>query len=88
MSLIYMKLRDRLKVQGFTCIEEREEGTIFNRDGYDKKIIVKESKDCRLRYSDEVRLFELWRLEELHPFIALKNGKFFDMLFNEVVSII
>ena len=85
---IYMDIKDRISRMGFEYIETREEGMVFKRSNYDKKIIIVESKDNRLKYELEVKLFEIWAKEEIHPFVALKNGKYYDLLFNELIDYI
>lgn len=81
-----MDLINRVESMGFELIDETPEGMIFKRNGIDKKIIVIECD--KLKFEEEVKLFKIWKEKEVHPFAALSNGKFFDLIFDEVIDII
>jgi len=81
-----MKLVDRITKMGFTLIEETPDGLVFKRDKYNKFIIVTEGD--KLKYEHEIRLFKLWKEKDWHPFVAMSNGKFFDLIFDDILEVI
>jgi len=67
---------------GFSVIKTEGNLTFAERKQTGKKVVIFEGE---LDKETELKMMALWIREEVHPF-HYKNGKFVDILFNDVID--
>jgi hypothetical protein len=68
---------------GFEVLKTEENLTYAERKNTGKKVVIFEGET--LEKETELKMMALWIREEWHPF-HYKNGKFVDILFNDVMD--